>query len=88
VVEHRLDALLPLAALLGQRVAQPDPRAQVQDVIGREPRLRHPREHHQLAHMPGVGAVGLGALLRAAQVARLGGLGQVRPGADRAQLLH
>jgi hypothetical protein len=40
VVEHRLDPLLPLSTLIDQRVAQPDPRTQIEDVIGRNPRLR------------------------------------------------
>jgi hypothetical protein len=49
VVEHRLDALLPLAALRRERVPQPDPRAQIQNVIGRNPRLGQPSDHQQLA---------------------------------------
>ena len=67
VIEHRLDPLLPLAALLDQRVTQPDPRAQIEDVIGRDPRLRQPPEQQQLAQMPRVGTVVLGALLVPAQ---------------------
>ncbi len=63
VIEHRLDALLPLAALIDQRVAQPDPGAQIEQVIGRNPRLGQAPDHHQLAQMPRVAAVGLGALL-------------------------
>jgi hypothetical protein len=76
VVEHRLDALLPLPTLIAQRVTQPHPRAQVQDVIGWDPRLRQPREHQQLAQMPGVRAIALGALLVAAPSTGLRGLGQ------------
>jgi hypothetical protein len=49
VIEHRLDALLPLATLSDQRVTQPDPGAQIKDVIRRDPRLRQPPDHHQLA---------------------------------------
>ncbi len=37
VVEDRLDPLLPLCALLAERVAQPDTRAQVEDVLRRDP---------------------------------------------------
>jgi hypothetical protein len=33
VIEHRLDALLPLAALIDQRVAQPHPRAQIEQMV-------------------------------------------------------
>ena len=37
VVERRLDALLPLAALIDQRVTQPDPGAQIEQMVGRDP---------------------------------------------------
>jgi hypothetical protein len=37
VIEHRLDALLPLAALIDQRVTQPDPGAQIEHMVGRDP---------------------------------------------------
>ena len=40
VIEDRLDPLLPLAALLVERVAQPDPGAQIEDMLGRNPGLR------------------------------------------------
>ena len=39
VIEHGLHALLPLAALIDQGVAQPDAGAQVEQVRGRDPRL-------------------------------------------------
>jgi hypothetical protein len=42
VIEHRLDALLPLAALVDERVAQPNAGAQLEQVLGRNPRLRQP----------------------------------------------
>ena len=83
VIEHRLDPLLPLAALIDERVAQPDPGAQIEDVIGRDPRLRQPADHQQLAQMPGVRAIALGALLGAAQRRGLRRLGQMHAGADR-----
>jgi hypothetical protein len=87
VVKHGLHALLPLPALLTERVPQPDPGAQIEQVIGRDPGLRQPREHQQLAQMPGVRAIGLGALLGAAPRRGLGRLGQMRPAADRPDLL-
>jgi hypothetical protein len=37
VIQHRLHPLRPLAALINERVAQPDPGAQIKDVIGRDP---------------------------------------------------
>jgi hypothetical protein len=37
VIEHRLDPLLPLTALMRQGVTQPDPSAEIQHVIGRDP---------------------------------------------------
>ena len=42
VEEHRLNPLLPLPTLIGQRVAQPDTRAQIEDMLGWNPRLREP----------------------------------------------
>ena len=87
VIERRLDPLLPLAALLRERVAQPDPGAKVKDVIGRDPRLRQPLDHQQLPQMPSVGAITLGALLRAPQLGGLRRLGQMHLGTDPAQLL-
>jgi hypothetical protein len=87
LVELGLDPLLPLAALVDQRVPQPDLGAQLLDMGRRDPRLRHPPRLQQLAQTAGVLAVGLGPLLRAAQGARLGRLGQVHLGADRLELL-
>ena len=83
VIEHRLDALLPLAALLDERVAQPDPRAQVEQVLGRDPRFRQPADHQQLTQVARVGAIALGALLGPATRGGLGRLGQMHPRADR-----
>jgi len=40
VVEHRVNPLLPLAAPIDERVAQPDACAEIQDVVGRDPGLR------------------------------------------------
>src|SRR5438046_4696470 len=67
-------------------MAQPDLGAQIEQVVGRDPRLGQPADH-QLTQMPGVGAIGLGALLRPAAGRGLGRLGEVDVGADRAQLL-
>jgi hypothetical protein len=68
-------------------VAQPHPGAQIEDVIGRDPRLRQPLDHQQLAQMPGVGAIVLRAFLRPPQPGRLRRLGQMHARADAAQLL-
>ena len=87
VVEHRLDALLPLAALIDERVTQAHPGAQIEQVLGRDPRLRQPPDHQQLAQVPRVGAVGLGALLVPAPRRGLGRLGEMHRRPDRVQLL-
>ena len=87
VIQRRLDPLLPLAALLRQRVPQPHPRAQIQDVLGRDPRLRQPLEHQQLPQMPSIRAITLRALLRPPQARGLRRLGQMYLRADPAQLL-
>jgi hypothetical protein len=86
VVEHGLDPLLPLAALIDQRVPQADLRAQIQQVIRRNPRLGQPSDHQQLAQVPRVGAVGLGALLVPAPRRGLGRLSKISRRADRVQL--
>ena len=77
VIEHGLHALLPLAALVDERVAQPDAGAQVEQVLGRDPRLRQPPDHQQLAQVAGVGAVALGALLGPAARRGLRRLGEM-----------
>ena len=87
MVELRLDALLPLAALVLQGVAQPDLGAQLENVLGRDPRLGHSPRLEQLAQTPGILAIGLGTLLGAAQRAGLRRLGEMHLGTDRAQLL-
>jgi len=87
VVEDGLDALLPLAALIDERMAQADPGAQIEQVVGRNPGLGQAPDHPQLAQMPGVGAVSLGALLVAAPRRGLRWLGEMDVGTDRAQLL-
>jgi len=87
VIQRRLDPLLVLRALLRKRVAQPHPGAQIQDVIGRDPRLRQPLEHQQLTQMPRVGAIALRALPRSPQPGSLRRLCEMHAGADPAQLL-
>jgi hypothetical protein len=84
VVEHRMNPLLPLAALVDQRVAQPNPRAQIEDVIGRDPRLRQATDPHQLAQQPGVSAIGLRALLASPPRGGLRRLGQMHGRANPA----
>jgi hypothetical protein len=58
----------PLAALIDKAVAQPDPGAQVEQVIRRDVGLRQPPGHQQLPQMPRVSAIALGALPRSALV--------------------
>ena len=82
-----MGALLPLAALIHKAVAQPNPRAQIEQVRRRDVGLRQPPRHQQLPQMPRVGPIGLRALLVALQRARLGRLGQMRASPDRGQLL-
>jgi hypothetical protein len=79
---------LPLRSLFHQRVAAPNTGAQVQEMRGRDPRLRKPADQQQLPQMPSVSPVSLRALLLAFPSARLGGLGQMRLGADPLELLH
>jgi hypothetical protein len=86
-VEHRLDALLPLPALIDQRVTQPHPGAQIEQVVGRDPRLGQTPDHQQLTQMPSVGAIGLGPPLGPAEHRSLGRLGEMHVSSDRAQLL-
>jgi hypothetical protein len=73
--------------LVHQRVAQPDLGAQIEDVIGRDRRLRQPPGHQQLAMMASVRAVGLRALPVPAQRRGLRRLREMHHRADRAQLL-
>jgi hypothetical protein len=78
VVEDRVDALVPLAALFGQRVPQPYRLAQLEDVGRSDPRLRQPLLLEQLTQMPSIRLVGLGAPLLATSGSSIGRLGQVR----------
>jgi len=49
VIEDRLDPLLPLGALMRERMPQADPRAEIEEVTRRDPRLRQPPNQQQLA---------------------------------------
>jgi hypothetical protein len=88
VVEHRLDPLLPLGPLMRERMTQAHPAAQIQDVSRRDPRFGQPPDQEQLAQMPRVCPVGLGALALALQPAGLGRLGEMHLGANSLELLR
>src|SRR3954462_6697413 len=88
VIEHGLDALLPLAALVDERVPQAHAGSQIEQVRGWDPGLRQPPDHQQLAQMASVGAIGLGPLLSPRQPARLRGLSEMPASADRLTLFH
>ncbi len=68
-------------------MAQSHPRAQIENVRGRDPGLGHPAGHQQLAQMPGVGTVVLGMLLVAFQRGGVRRLGEMHRGSDPLQLL-
>ena len=86
VVEHRLDPLLPLAPLVRKRVPRTDPRAQIEDVLGRDPRLRQPRS--SAAHADASRPRGRSSRASCCPCsARLRRLGQMHLRADAAQLL-
>jgi len=87
VIEHRLDPLLPLAALMRKRVPQPHPGPQIKDVIQRYPRLRQPTDHQQLPHMPSVRTIALRTLLVPPPRRRLGRLREMHDRSNPAQLL-
>src|SRR3954470_17761029 len=54
VIEHGLDVLLPLAALVDERVAQAHAGAQIEQMRRRNPRLRQPPDHDQRSQVTGV----------------------------------
>jgi hypothetical protein len=87
VIEHSLHPLLPLATLIDERVTQPHPRTKIQEMVRRDPALRHPAGHQQLPQMPRVRPVVLRVLLVPAQRARLRRLRQMNLSADPAELL-
>jgi hypothetical protein len=87
VIENGVDPLLPLAAIVDQRVPEPDTGAEIKQMIGRDPALRQPAGHHQLPQVLGIGAVGLRVLLVAAQRTGLRRLREMHPRPHPPQLL-
>ena len=87
VVEHSLDSLLPLATLVRERMPTADSCAEIEDVLGRDPRLREPANHQQLTQMPRVRTPGLRTLLAALPGAGLRRLSQMHLRADPAEPL-
>jgi hypothetical protein len=77
VEQDRVDALVPAGALADQGPAQPDLGTRVGDVRRWHPRLGQGAGAQELAQVAGVGAVGLGPPLGAAQRPGVGRLGQV-----------
>jgi hypothetical protein len=63
------------------------PGAEIEQMRGRDQRLRQPADQQQLALMASVGPVGLRALLLALQRARLRRLSEMHIGADPPRLL-
>jgi hypothetical protein len=78
-----MDPLGPGGVLLPQVLIQLQQRAHLSDLLRRDPGQRHLAVGDEGPYVTGVGLVGLGPLLRAAQVRCLGWLGQQRgdPGA-------
>jgi hypothetical protein len=87
VIEHRLHPLLPFGPLLRQRVPAADPGPEIEQMRGRDPRLRQPADQQQLPLVASIGPVGLGALLLALQRARLGRLREMSLSADPLEFL-
>jgi hypothetical protein len=78
VEELRLQPLLPAGALVDQPLTQPHARAQLQDLLRRDPRLRQLARREQPQQQVAVGAVGLRPPLTATLSRRLRRVGQVR----------
>ena len=81
------DPLHPGPAFVGQGLVQPDPGPDLEDVVRGDPGLGQPAHRQQLPQEPGVGPVGLGPLLTAALLGRVGRLGQMGPGPHPLELL-
>jgi hypothetical protein len=79
VEQLRLEPLLPGGALVDQRLAQPHPRAQHQDLRRRDPRLRQLPRREQPQQQTAVGPVGLRPPLAPTLGRGLRRIGQVRP---------
>jgi hypothetical protein len=87
VEELGMDALLPGPALVHEGHVGPPQGAHLEDVLGRDPRLRQPALAEELAQEPRVGAVRLGPLLATTQGRRVGRLGEVGLHTRPAELL-
>ena len=84
----RVHPLLPLGALMHERVPAPNPSAEIEQMRRRDPRLREPTDQQQLVQMPGVRPVRLRSLLLALQTGGLSRLGQMPRSAYVPHLLH
>src|SRR5205823_14365203 len=87
VEELRLQPLEPGRALIDQRLPQPDTAAQLEDVHGRDPRLRQLTGEQQPQLQIAIGVVGLRAPLAAAPRGRLRRVGETRNMAGPLDLL-
>ena len=89
LVEQRgMDALSPGAVFLGKIPVQLQQHPQLAHLLRRDPRDRHLPVGDQRPQMTGIGLVGLGSALRAAQGRGLGRLSQQRGDPRPLQLLH
>ena len=70
--------LQPAGPLVDEVLVEPHEHAGVEHVGGRDPRLGHPPIDEQLAQVAGVGPIGLGPTLLAAQRRRLRRLSDMR----------
>jgi hypothetical protein len=82
-----MHALLPGPPLVHQRVVQPAQAADLGHVRRRDPRFGEPALQEQGAQQPGIGAVGLGAFLRAPLHGDLGRIPQMHTQSGGRQLL-
>src|SRR5207237_5056569 len=87
VEQLRVDALLPRAALIDQRLAQTHQRAQLEDLRRRDPRLRQLAAEQQPQLQITVGVIGLRAPLAPASGRRLSRVSQMRAVAGALDLL-
>ena len=85
--QHRVDPLHPSGPLFPHVQVGLQQRPALQDMRRRNPALRQPALLQQHPLVPGIGPVGLGPPLRAAQMRGLGRIGQVRRQPRRDDLL-
>jgi len=89
LVEQRgVDPLRPRGVLFAQVPVQLQQHPQLPDLLGRDPRDRHPALSHQRAQMPRIGLVRLRPLLRPPLMRGLRRLSQKRGDPRALQLLH